>query len=82
MMKWIRIAWAAIQRHKIEVPIRSMWREYVSDRTPVRQRKLMNRQFSAVVDTLASKDLIDMEDASFIQKEYNRLSKILHGATP
>ena len=80
-MKYARIAWAAIQRHRIEEPIRIMWEDYMAKR-PGKGKKLRARGFSAIVDTLASKGFIDQQDAKYINREYARYSNTLHGVTP
>jgi hypothetical protein len=81
-MKYARIAWAAIQRHRIERPIRDMWFDYISDRSPAKQRKLGAKGFAAVVDTLESKGYIVTTEASLIKREYARYSETLHGSRP
>lgn len=79
-MKYARIAWAAIQRHRLETPIRGMWLDYIEGRT--KQKKLRARGFTSIVDTLASSGHIVMQEASLIKREYNRYSEILHGTRP
>lgn len=77
-MQWLKVARAAILRHRLEAPIRAMWVDQVPPGTKKRARKL-KMPFSMILDNLKKSGYIQIEDARVIIKEYNRLSNILHG---
>lgn len=78
-MNYIRICWAAINRYRLEAPIRAMWEDSIADNKKKRQ-KLLNSPFPVIVNVLTDKGYIDRDHQPALVKEYNRLSKILHGA--
>lgn len=79
MRLYLRISWAAIQRFKLERPIRRMW----ADVQPTMKRKKIRTAkrlpFPTIVSTLVNKGYIDPSHQSVLTKEYNRLSDVLHG---
>lgn len=76
-MIYIRICWAAIQRYRLESPVRIMWADFTEGSK--RRHKKLKMPFPSIVAVLVEKGLIDRDDQGALVKEYNRLSNLLHG---
>ena len=67
-----KVAYAAVQRHRIEAPFRAQFRAAFPN-------KKCTMAFGHLLMRLAEKGLIDIKETRQLENRYHKLSKLLHG---
>lgn len=72
LSKYAKVAYAAIERHRIEAPFRAKFREAFPN-------KKCTMAFGHLLLRLNEKGLIDIKATRPLERRYHRLSKLIHG---
>lgn len=74
----LRLGSAVLKRLQIENDLRSMWTDLHPPGTK-RRSKIIGQPFSLVLRGLKKRGYVTAEDSKVLEREYRRLSLIIHG---
>lgn len=78
LVRRLRLGSAVLKRLQIENDLRSMWTDLHPPGTK-RRSKIISQPFSLMLRGLTRKGYVSAEDCKIIEREYRRLSLIIHG---